>query len=98
MKPTTSSRCISTGSMLTNGSNCAMCLISFEITGMQPVKIKEDAFYNSITMRIGAQGHDYTIDQAGRVVSGSQHRLRRWSEYWTFIRNRQAQRKQPGPT
>ncbi len=60
------------------------------ITAMQPVKIKEDAFYNAITLRIGAQGNDYTIDANGRVVSGSKNSLRRWSEYWTFIRNRQA--------
>ena len=58
------------------------------ITGMQPVKIKEDAFYNSITLRIWAQGHDYTVNEAGAVVSGSKQNLRRWSEYWTFIRNK----------
>jgi hypothetical protein len=60
------------------------------ITAMQPVKIKEDKFYNSITLRIGAQGYDYTVDASGRVVSGSKTHLRRWSEYWTFIRNRGA--------
>jgi hypothetical protein len=60
------------------------------IRALQPVKIKEDAFYNSITLRIGAQGCDYTVAADGRVVSGSKNRLRRWSEYWTFIRNRQA--------
>jgi len=61
------------------------------VTAMQPVKIKEDAFYNSITLRIGAQGYDYTVDEGGRVVSGSKTNLRNWSEYWTFIRNREAQ-------
>jgi hypothetical protein len=61
------------------------------VTAMQPVKIKEDAFYNSITLRIGAQGYDYTVDDGGRVVSGSKDNLRYWSEYWTFIRNRKAQ-------
>jgi hypothetical protein len=60
------------------------------ITAMQPVKIKEDKFYNAITMRIGAQGYDYTADASGRVVAGSTTQLRRWSEYWTFIRNRGA--------
>ncbi len=60
------------------------------ITAMQPVKIMEDKFYNSITLRIGAQGYDYTVAEAGRVVSGSKSQLRRWSEYWTFIRNREA--------
>lgn len=61
------------------------------VTAMQPVKIQEDAFYNSITLRIAAQGYDYTIDEGGRVVSGSKTNLRRWSEYWIFIRNRSAQ-------
>ncbi len=61
------------------------------VTAMQPVKIQEDAFYNSITLRIGAQGYDYTVDESGRVVAGSKTNLRRWSEYWTFIRNRTAQ-------
>jgi hypothetical protein len=61
-----------------------------QITAMQPVKIKEDAFYNAITLRIFAQGFDYTVDQQGRIVSGSKDRQRRWSEYWTFIRNRNA--------
>jgi hypothetical protein len=60
------------------------------VTAMQPVKIQEDAFYNAITLRIGAQGYDYTVDEAGKVVSGSKKNLRYWSEYWTFIRNREA--------
>ncbi|MGI8836219.1 MAG: Tim44 domain-containing protein [Pyrinomonadaceae bacterium] len=60
------------------------------ITAMQPVKIKEDKFYNSITVRIAAQGYDYTVHEGGRVVSGSKTQLRRWTEYWTFIRNRDA--------
>lgn len=60
------------------------------ITSMQPVKIMEDAFYNAITLRIWAEGYDYTMDESGRVVSGSKKELRRWSEYWTFIRNRNA--------
>ena len=65
-------------------------LDSCRITSMQPVKIKQDAFYNAITMRIGAEGYDYTEDGDGRVLSGSKKKLRRWTEYWTFVRNRQA--------
>src|ERR1041385_5045043 len=57
-----------------------------QITAMQPAKIKVDSFYNSITLRIFAQGYDYTVDQNGRVVSGSNQHLRKWSEYWTFVR------------
>jgi hypothetical protein len=53
---------------------------------MQPVKIKVDTFYNSITLRIFAQGYDYTVDQNEKVVAGSNKKLRQWSEYWTFVR------------
>nr|MBA3806314.1 Tim44 domain-containing protein [Acidobacteriota bacterium] len=60
------------------------------IISMQPVKIMEDAFYNAITLRISAEGYDYTIDSQSRIVAGSKSNLRRWSEYWTFIRNRNA--------
>jgi len=65
-----------------------------QILAMQPVKIKEDNFYQAITLRIFAQGYDYTVDANQRVVSGSKSKLRRWSEYWTFIRSRKAK---PGP-
>jgi ribosomal protein L24E len=60
------------------------------ITALQPVKIKEDQFYNSITLRIGAEGYDYTVDESGKIVSGSKNSFRSWSEYWTFIRSRNA--------
>ncbi len=57
-----------------------------QIMAMQPAKIKMDAFYHSITLRIFARGYDYTIDQTGKVVAGSNRQLREWSEYWTFVR------------
>jgi len=60
------------------------------VTAMQPVKLQEDAFYNAITLRIRAQGYDYTVDESGKVVSGSKRSLRSWSEYWTFVRSRNA--------
>src|SRR6266480_1489218 len=60
------------------------------VTALQPVKLQEDAFYNAITLRIGAQGYDYTIDESGKVISGSKTNLRYWSEYWTFVRSRNA--------
>ncbi|PWT88346.1 MAG: hypothetical protein C5B55_13290 [Blastocatellia bacterium] len=64
------------------------------VTAMQPVKLQEDAFYQAITLRIWAQGYDYTVNSSGNIVSGSNRNLRQWSEYWTFIRNRNAK---PGP-
>ena len=66
-----------------------------KITAMQPVKIKMDAFYNAITLRIFAAGYDYTVDKGGRIVAGSNQNLRSWSEYWTFIRSTKAK---PTPT
>ena len=61
-------------------------LDQYEIQAMQPTKIKVDAFYNSITLRIFARGYDYTVNQSGKVVAGSNKQLREWSEYWTFVR------------
>jgi hypothetical protein len=55
---------------------------------IDPVKIDSDAFYESITVRIWAEGRDCTADEDGRVVAGSKTQMRRWSEYWTFIRSR----------
>jgi Tim44-like domain len=60
------------------------------ITSMQQVKIQEDAFYQAITLRIRAQGKDYTVNNDGKLVAGSRLNTRKWSEYWTFIRNRNA--------
>ncbi len=62
----------------------------FRVRRVQPVKIGSDAFYESITVRIWAEGRDYTMDDSGRVVAGSKSDLRQWTEYWTFIRSRNA--------
>ena len=61
-------------------------LDQYQITAMQPVKIKQDAFYQAITLRIFAQGYDYTVNESGQIVAGSKTNLRKWSEYWTFVR------------
>lgn len=60
----------------------------FRVTRIETVKIDTDAFYESVTVRIFAEGRDHTVDESGRVVAGSQSVLRRWSEYWTLIRTR----------
>jgi hypothetical protein len=60
----------------------------FRVTSVEPVKIDADAFYESITVRIFAEGRDFTTDDNGGVVAGSDRELRRWSEYWTMIRTR----------
>jgi hypothetical protein len=60
----------------------------FTITRIVPVKITSDAFYEAITVRLYAEGRDHTDDAAGSVRAGSKTALRRWSEYWTFIRTK----------
>jgi hypothetical protein len=60
----------------------------FRVTAVEPAKIDSDAFYESITVRIYAEGRDHTLDESGRVVAGSKEQLRKWSEYWTLIRTR----------
>lgn len=62
----------------------------FRVKGVVPVKIDSDAFYESITVRLHAEGRDHTVDETGRVVAGSDLHLRRWTEYWTLIRTRTA--------
>src|SRR6266853_434190 len=46
--------------------------------------------YQRQGLRNFAEGYDYTVDKNGHVVAGSNKNLRRWSEYWTFIRNSKA--------
>ena len=60
----------------------------FRVLRIETVRITSDAFYESITVRVWAEGRDHTVDESGRVVAGSPTELRRWSEYWTFIRSR----------
>jgi hypothetical protein len=60
----------------------------YTIQRIDPVKVDSDAFYDAITVRMWAYGHDYTIDESGSVVAGSREQTRWWSEYWTMIRTR----------
>ena len=62
----------------------------YAVTRVEPVKLDSDAFYESVTVRVWAQGRDHTVDEKGNVVAGSKTEVRRWSEYWTFIRTRAA--------
>jgi ribosomal protein L37AE/L43A len=64
---------------------------AFEVSRVEPVKVSADPFYDAITVRVYASGRDFTIDDAEKVVSGSRDQLRRWTEYWTFIRTRATQ-------
>jgi hypothetical protein len=50
----------------------------------------QDAFFDSITVRIYARMKDYVVDSMGRVVGGNNRVSRRFSEYWTFVRRSDA--------
>lgn len=52
---------------------------------IEDARIDLDAFYESVTVRISATCLDYFIDAEGRIVAGSNTKLRAFSEYWTFI-------------
>lgn len=56
------------------------------ITGVEPVKLTTDAWFDSLTVRVFATGLDYTMEESGRLVSGSRTMERAYSEYWTFVR------------
>lgn len=61
-------------------------LDNITINQMELVKIETDKFYEAITVRIFAACHDYTEDADGKLIGGSKRELRRYSEYWTFVR------------
>jgi hypothetical protein len=56
------------------------------ITKLETTRIVSDAFFDSITLRVFANGLDYTLSDDGKTVSGSRSKTREYSEYWTFIR------------
>jgi len=61
-----------------------------QVESLEVVKVSLDAFYDALTFRIFAHMRDYTTDEGGKLVCGSKTTVRRFSEYWTFIRRRGA--------
>ncbi|MEZ4319539.1 MAG: TIM44-like domain-containing protein [Myxococcota bacterium] len=53
---------------------------------VQIVKVQDDAWYESITVRIWGSMKDSTQNAAGEVVAGNAEIARNFSEYWTFLR------------
>ncbi len=49
-------------------------------------RVATDPYFDTITVRIFAQGRDYVLDERGKVLKGSRHSVRTWSEYWTMMR------------
>ncbi len=56
------------------------------IERMDVVKVSQDAWYESITVRVWASARDWTERDDGTVVGGNDRIRRRFSEYWTFLR------------
>lgn len=57
-----------------------------QLERLELVKVAQDAWYESITVRLWARSLDWVEDTEGRVRAGSQTGPRRFSEYWTFLR------------
>jgi hypothetical protein len=69
-----------------------------ELVSIALSRILHDRYYDAITVRVFAQCKDFTLDANGTVVGGSRDAMRRYSEYWTFIRSaekRGAAKKDP---
>lgn len=60
----------------------------YSIGKVDVVKVASDAFFDAITVRLFASGHDYTVDEKGSIVGGAMTFTKKWSEYWTFVRGR----------
>jgi len=60
------------------------------LVSVELVRVVRDAFYDSLTVRLFAECVDYTIDEAGVTVGGRRDQLRQYSEYWTFLRSKNA--------
>ncbi|APR86987.1 cell surface protein precursor [Minicystis rosea] len=56
------------------------------IVAIHLCRVVSDARFDAVTVRVFATGLDYTVNEAGEVVSGNNDRERSYSEYWTLIR------------
>jgi hypothetical protein len=50
-------------------------------------KVTRDPYFDAVTVRVVADGHDFTVDATGKVVGGSKKDRRLYTEYWTLIRS-----------
>jgi len=65
-------------------------LSGINISKIETANIDIDAYYESITIRVYASAKDYVLTQSGTVAGGSSSKPREFSEYWTFVRSRNA--------
>ena len=71
-------------------SGYANKLADIQITKIETAKYDIDFNYESITVRIFAQCLDYIVDSQGNKVAGNNKKPRKFSEYWTFVANKNA--------
>ncbi|MFO0665500.1 MAG: TIM44-like domain-containing protein [Polyangiaceae bacterium] len=61
------------------------------ILKVELARASTDAFFDAITVRLYASSFDFTVsDDTNQIVAGNRQRERMYSEYWTFIRGRNA--------
>ena len=65
-----------------------------QVLDVLPVKVENDAYFDSITVRITATGKDYLLDSDNVVIGGSRRTNVEFREYWTFIRRNSANKNQ----
>jgi hypothetical protein len=68
-------------------------LENVQITKTETVKYNVDYNYEMITVRIFAECLDYVVNSQGVTVAGNDKKPRRFSEYWTFVANKNAKMK-----
>ena len=62
-------------------------LTDMRITRTELAKVMRDTWYDAVTIRLWGTGKDFVINtDSGRVLRGSKHSERPYSEYWTLIR------------
>lgn len=66
------------------------------ISKIEIVKVVQDSYFASITVRIRAQMIDITQKESGTILAGDAKHPRVFSEYWTFIRGHVSQKKFEG--
>ncbi len=60
------------------------------IRKVELARVTSDAYFDAITVRLHATCIDYTVTDSGSLVSGDRTEPRAYTEYWTFMRGREA--------
>ena len=66
-------------------------IADLEIEGVELCRVEEDGAHLVAMCRIAAACRDSTVNQStGRVVGGDARKTRRFTEYWTFVKHKDA--------